>query len=166
MHWLTCSISSLHTCADTLIRALNSIILQAPNVKDPTDVSDFVTFAMVTMDAIVEHHTTEETLLFPLLEKHSKPGLMDENVVQHEEFHYGMHELGIYLRQVQHGVRDYDGQKVVKLMDGFTLPLTKHLEDEITTLLALEAYDVPSGKIMERAEAHAKKTADPVRGRS
>jgi hypothetical protein len=43
---------------NTLIRGLNSIILQAPNVKEPQDVKDFMKYAEIWHTLIHEHHTT------------------------------------------------------------------------------------------------------------
>ena len=80
MAFLPCSnwISDSSTYfADCLIRALNCILLQARNVGasgSQTDIADFVTFSAAVVATIEEHHHTEETLMFPLFEQHSRPG--------------------------------------------------------------------------------------------
>ena len=89
-------------------------------------------------------------------------GLLDENLVQHEEFHHGLHDLDIYLAKVKNRVADFDGEKVVALLEGFTPSLRTHLEDEITTLLKLEEYDVPWADVMKKVTEHAVNTPNPV----
>ncbi|KAG8534417.1 uncharacterized protein KY384_001262 [Bacidia gigantensis] len=149
---------------NVLLRAINCILLQARNVPQSTanDVADFVTFSLHVIATISEHHHTEETLMFPLFEKHSKAGLLDENVVQHDEFHKGMHDLEIYLTQIQNDVAEYDGEKVMRLVEGFAPALHRHLEDEIDTLLKLEEYDVPWAEVMKKVTEHAVNTPNPV----
>lgn len=149
------------TAHNTLIRCLNCILLQARNIG-AEDVKDFLLFCQVTCDAIGLHHKTEETLMFPLFEQHSKPGIMGQNVVQHEEFHPGFHMFDTYVRQVQNGVASFDGAEIVRLVEAFSEPLCRHLEDEIKTLCLLESYDVPWALYFEKVTAHAMATADLV----
>ena len=43
---------------NVLIRGLNSIILQAPHVKETQDIKDFMKYAEIWYILIHEHHTT------------------------------------------------------------------------------------------------------------
>ncbi len=52
----------VHNC---FIRGLNCIYLQAPNVKEPKDISDFTTFMHAWIFTLHEHHGNEEKFFFP-----------------------------------------------------------------------------------------------------
>jgi hemerythrin-like domain-containing protein len=122
-----------------LLRWLNSIYLQAPHVKSPTDVSDFITYAQVWHESIHHHHAMEEEYFFPWIETYSgEKGIMDRNVQQHEAFHKGLEEFGEYVHNVK--VEEYDGIKLRGVVDGFGEALKLHLREEIKTLIGLERF--------------------------
>ena len=66
-------------------------------------------------------------------------GLMEHNVEQHRAFTPGFDGFQEYAKTC--APRDYDGQKIRNLVEGFADPLTRHLYDEIDTLRALDKYD-------------------------
>ena len=136
--------------------------LQARNVNDPKDVTDFIIFCDATCLTIAEHHTTEETFMFPLFENYTEKGLMSNNVVQHEAFHPGLHALATYVKQVKYGVADYDGGKIVKIIEDFGPVLTDHLADEVKQLCQLDKYDVPWKTVMARVTKHALEHVETV----
>ncbi len=68
---------------NVIIRGLNSIYRQAPNLK-PEDHADFIAYAKCWAEVLDAHHTAEETSLFPQIEeKTGERGLMEANVEQH-----------------------------------------------------------------------------------
>lgn len=129
----------VHNC---LIRALNCIYLQAPNVKNPTDIADMVTFMKAWSTFLHMHHETEEVVCFPEIEKSiGIPGFMEKNVEQHEAFGPGLGEYDAYVQACQENKETFDGEKVRKIIDGFGGILTQHLTEEIATLLSLEEHN-------------------------
>ncbi|KAG0649507.1 hypothetical protein D0Z07_4568 [Hyphodiscus hymeniophilus] len=129
----------VHNC---IIRALNCIYLQAPNVKNPVDVADFLKFMRGWSLVLHMHHETEEDVAFPLLEEMiGLPGFMEKNVEQHKAFGPGMEEFDGYVKSCEQGKETFDGVKVRQIIDGFGEILTQHLTDEIDAYLALEEYD-------------------------
>ena len=86
------------------------------------------------------HHDAEEQTFFPKIEEVSGvKGLMDHNVEQHKAFTPGLEVFHEYAKTCT--PKDYDGQKLRSLVEGFADPLTQHLHDEIDTLRALDKYD-------------------------
>jgi hemerythrin-like domain-containing protein len=124
-----------------LIRSLNSIYLQAPNIKAKKDIDDFVIYMYAWSDMIHAHHETEEKVLFPLLEQGLEmPGFMEKNVEEHQAFANGLTTYDAYVGSLREGKEQYDGAKVLKLIDSFGEILTEHLKGEIETILSLEQY--------------------------
>ena len=129
----------VHNC---LIRALNCIYLQAPNVKNPADVADFLTYMHAWSLFLHMHHETEEVVVFPLLEEAiGIKGFMEKNVEQHAAFGKGMGEYDEYVKACQEGREKFDGEKVRNIVGEFGEMLTSHLTDEIGTLLSLEEHN-------------------------
>jgi hemerythrin-like domain-containing protein len=127
----------VHNC---IIRALNSIYLQAINI--PTkDYKAFTKYMLATYQSLEAHHDGEEEFFFPEIEKATgQKGLMDVNVKQHEAFHSGFHAWGAWISDLDCGKKQFDGKLCVELMDRFLQPLATHLADEIPTLLSLSKY--------------------------
>jgi hypothetical protein len=68
---------------NVIIRGYNSIYKQAPHIR-PRDVRDFLGYSLTWNDLVINHHRSEETVIFPLYEKHSGvPGLMDTDREEH-----------------------------------------------------------------------------------
>ncbi|KAF2259918.1 hypothetical protein CC78DRAFT_536757 [Lojkania enalia] len=127
----------VHNC---IIRALNSIYLQAPHIQ-PSDHKSFIAYCLAAHDGLQAHHDGEEEFFFPKIEHITgRKGLMDGNVQQHEAFHSGFHAWGQWLQDARSGKTEFDGEKCVALMDAFVAPLSTHLADEIPTLLALSQF--------------------------
>ncbi|KAH8770313.1 hypothetical protein BGZ57DRAFT_1017042 [Hyaloscypha finlandica] len=128
-----------------MLRALNSIYQQCIFVKEPKDVKDLLLYATFWCDWIHEHHTGEETFLFPQIEEITGvKGLMEVNVAQHHAFMEGLEAFHKYAKETK--VEEYDGLKLKLLIDRFGGKLTKHLTEEIGTLLGLKTYDGPALK--------------------
>jgi hemerythrin-like domain-containing protein len=123
-----------------MLRALNSIYLQAPYVKKLEDVKDLLQYTHIWYRWIHEHHDKEEEILFPMFERISGvKGLMEQNVAQHDAFVPGLEELGRYAKETP--AKDYDAQKLREIIDRFGPALTTHLTEEIDTLMDMKKYD-------------------------
>lgn len=126
-----------------ILRIMNTVYLQCIKVEEsPDDVADFVAYATEWGKMVEEHHHTEETEVFPEIEKMAGiPGLMAANIAQHEAFTGGLHAYLEYLGMVRRGDEAYSGQKLKGIIDSFMPGLRDHLSDEIDTLLKLGDYD-------------------------
>jgi hemerythrin-like domain-containing protein len=124
---------------NVFIRILNCIYLQAPNVKEEKDISDFIIFTYAWIITIHEHHSNEEKLFFPWLEADiGTKGAMEKNIEEHHAFEPGVSAFEAYVVAVKDGKEKYDGAKIVALIDVFGSILAKHLVDEIDTFEELE----------------------------
>jgi len=128
-----------------MLRGLNSIYQQCIHVFQPKDVADLLKYAEFWCDWIHEHHSAEETILFPKIEAIiGQKGFMERNILQHHEF---MGDLEGFQKVVKEtSVEDYDGMKLRAIIDGFGQKLTEHLTSEIGTLLELDKYPDPGLK--------------------
>jgi len=124
---------------NVFIRILNCIYLQAPNVKEEKDISDFITFTYSLIITLHEHHSNEEKFFFPWLEADiGTKGAMEKNIEQHHAFEPGLSAFEAYVVAVKDGKEKYDGAKIVALIDVFGSILAKHLGEEIGTFEELE----------------------------
>jgi hemerythrin-like domain-containing protein len=124
---------------NVFIRILNCIYLQAPNIKEENDISDFIIFTYSWIITLHAHHGNEENIFFPLLEADiGTKGAMEKNVEQHHAFEPGVIALEAYVAAVKDGKEKYDGAKIVALIDVFGSILAKHLVEEIVTFEELE----------------------------
>lgn len=141
---------------NSMIRGINAIVLQAPNVHSLPDVADLLYLCQIWTISIGHHHTVEERFLFPQVEALSgKPELMAENAEQHRAFHDGLEAFATYAKETKPEAYRWEDMKAV--IDAFMPPLYEHLRDEIPTILALRELD--SGelkKIWKTLEDHAK----------
>jgi len=124
-----------------IIRGLNSIYLQAPNIKEKKDISDFLTYMYSWSLLVHMHHDNEESMIFPLLEKNiGIDGYMEKNVDQHKLFGPGLTAFDNYVRDVRAGEAQFDGVKVQATINTFGEVFTQHLTEEISTFLDLEQF--------------------------
>jgi len=127
---------------NTMIRGLNSIYHQAPNIKEAKDAADFILYMSSWSLMLHAHHHSEETLAFPMLNKYTGiEGYMDKNVAQHRLFEPGLEAFDKYVAALKTGEEKYDGKKVCTLIDGFGEILVSHLTAEIGTLEELEQFN-------------------------
>lgn len=66
---------------------------------------------------------------------------MEKNVEQHHAFNPGLEKFEAYVEALRKKKEDFDGKKVVSLIDGFGTTLTDHLRDEIVTFEALQEFE-------------------------
>jgi hemerythrin-like domain-containing protein len=127
-----------------LIRMLNCIYLQAPNVKLEKDISDFAIFMHAFLVTIHEHHGNEEKYYFPWLEELNAEakGTLDKNVEQHHGFAPGLQAFEDYVKALREEKAKYDGAKVRSLIDAFGTALIEHLKDEITSFEELQKLKI------------------------
>jgi hemerythrin-like domain-containing protein len=131
-----------------IIRGLNSIYLQATHIpsEDLDTIRDFLTYCQCWCESMHHHHDAEETVFFPSIEQISNvQGIMERNIAQHRAFTPGFDLFQEYARNCL--PKDYSGRKITSLIEDFAEPLTRHLHDEIETLLGLDIYN--SGRIRQ-----------------
>ncbi|KAK4120480.1 hypothetical protein N657DRAFT_692966 [Parathielavia appendiculata] len=123
-----------------MIRGLNSIYLQAPHIKS-ADEKGFCKYILLWHELLHGHHSGEEALFFPEVEKLTGvKGIMETNVEQHKAFHDGIGRFKAYAQSVIAGGQKYEGSKVVAMINEFGPALIQHLTDEIPTVLGLRQY--------------------------
>ncbi|KAL2060871.1 hypothetical protein VTL71DRAFT_8923 [Oculimacula yallundae] len=126
---------------NVMIRILNCIYLQAPNVRLTKDITDFTIFMQSFIILLHEHHANEERYFFPWLEEDlGIPGFMEKNVEQHHAFSPSLALFEEYVKLLREGKEIYDAARVRKLLDDFAPILARHLTDEIATFEDLEKY--------------------------
>jgi hemerythrin-like domain-containing protein len=151
-----------------ILRGLNSIYLQADKISDPADISDFVLYVKAWQDTVHHHHSTEETLFFPRVEKIAveaglPANIMSRNLEQHQEFDGALHALNDYVKDVIAKEKEYESKELVRLVEQLAPVLRQHLNDEIDTLVGLEKCDGKAiANAMKITAAEGAKTADPV----
>ncbi|PKS08482.1 hypothetical protein jhhlp_004865 [Lomentospora prolificans] len=127
---------------NTLIRGLNSIILQTPYIK-PEDEIAFCHYIVHWADFLDMHHRGEEDFFFPGLEKLSgDSGIMDTNVQQHDKFHAKLDDFSDYIKRCIAGTAKFDRNEILRRLNSFSHDLVAHLNDEIPTMLGLSKYGV------------------------
>jgi hypothetical protein len=115
---------------------------QAPYVSLPGDVKDLLLYAKFWLELVHHHHSMEEDELFPAIAGIAgKQGVMDVNIEQHDAFGGGMNGFEKYVKAGIKG-EPFEEKRFTCLIDGFGAELSKHLGDEIITLLALDIYDI------------------------
>lgn len=125
-----------------IIRGLNSIYVQAPNIKEPKDVQDFLTYMNAWAQFVHMHHHNEETVIFPLLETSiGVEGFMEKNIDQHKLFGPGLDAIDDFIKAGRAGEIQFDGVKAQAIIDSFASVFIEHLNEEIPTFLALEKYE-------------------------
>ncbi|GKT42888.1 uncharacterized protein ColSpa_03069 [Colletotrichum spaethianum] len=135
------------------IRGLNSIYLQAPHVS-ASDTKAFLQYTLAWYSLLHVHHSGEEADFFPAIEEMTgHKGLMDCNVSQHQEFHDGLVAFKTYVDACVSGEEMFDGPKLVTLIDAFGGVLTKHLGDEIPSILGLKTFGTEKMAPLEKVFA-------------
>ncbi|EUC43631.1 hypothetical protein COCMIDRAFT_38434 [Bipolaris oryzae ATCC 44560] len=164
--------SVLHTCIEManvhnlLLSGLNSIYNQAPFVTLPADISDLMLYTTAWADTLHHHHSAEETLFFPRIEALAQAAGQDcdmtGNVAQHQEFEEGLAEMVAWAKGVSGGEVEYEAEVLRGLIDGFAPALTRHLHEEIDTLVGLERLDGEGvRRAMKETADEGARTADP-----
>lgn len=149
-----------------LLRGLNSILLQAPNVPITTDeqfsardVKDLLFYIKSWAKMVNHHHWVEEAYMFPGIEKLAgQPGLMDDPKHQHNLFHDGMEALLEYASVTMPENYRWEGPDGMKaILDSFSKHMTDHLYAEIDIFLGMENLDSDGLKeVWVEAETQAK----------
>lgn len=128
----------IHNC---LIRALNSIYIQAPHIPI-TEFPNFISYCLATYQGLCKHHDSEETILFPAIEKLTgTTGLTTENVQGHRDFKEKLGSWGKWLESCHNKKNNFSAQICTSMMDDFMPLLAAHYAAEIPTLLALKRFD-------------------------
>jgi hemerythrin-like domain-containing protein len=131
------------------IRGLNAIYNQALGVTSPADVKDFLTFCQIWIEVVHHHHSLEEEIMFPGIEKDlGKEGIMKVNLEQHHAFEEAMEEFKSYVGMTE--VAGYKGDVVRELVDKFGKLFVSHLHEEIQNLLEIGRELDGSGEVMRK----------------
>ncbi|KAI9667986.1 MAG: hypothetical protein M1821_000806 [Bathelium mastoideum] len=140
---------------NAMLRGINCIYLQAPNVRQPKDIADLLFLAKAWATWVIHHHELEETPMFTGFEQVAgQEGLLNSNVEQHHAFSAGLHELKDYA--VTTNASAYSGAKLQSIINAFSTELETHLHEEITSLLSLRPFDGKALlKIYKECEAAA-----------
>jgi hypothetical protein len=125
---------------NAMLRGLNAIYLQAPHVP-AADAADFLFFVGAWCAWVLDHHVLEETRMFPgfAAVRGVRPGQLSHNVEQHHLFSGGLEALQAYAASAP--AAEYDGAKLLGLVDGFAGHIRQHLADEIDTLWGLDCCE-------------------------
>lgn len=155
---------------NTLLRGLNSIIRQAPNVPVATDeqfsvqdVTDLLFYVKSWTKMVHHHHWVEESFIFPKIETFTgRPRLLDGPKHEHELFHDGLETLLEYASATTPDEYRWEGPSGMKaIIDSFSKPLADHLYAEIDVFLGMESFDSAGLKaIWAEAENLAKQTGN------
>lgn len=153
-------------CAhNVIIRGLNAIVQQAPYVKahNRKDVKDLFFYVSSWVKLVEHHHWTEESFIFPELEKfNGRPGSMDGPKLQHELFHGGLERLLVYTQETNTQDYRWDGPGGMKeIVDSFSKNLMDHLYAEVDVFLAMDNVDsLGLREVWDQGEAIAKKAGN------
>lgn len=136
-HRLSSEMALVH---NLILRSLNAIVLQAPHITG-ADIAPFTRFILAWHTMITIHHSGEEALFFPAVERMSGVvGVMDKEKGEHEEFHAGLDALKGYVDAVVKGEEAWDGGRVVEVVEGFGGVLRGHLSGEVQSLEGLRRF--------------------------
>ncbi|MCJ1339031.1 hypothetical protein MMC09_004320 [Bachmanniomyces sp. S44760] len=130
-----------------LLRSLNAIYLQATGVKLSADITDLLIMCQIWWETVHHHHRMEEEYFFPMIEEYTgEKNIMDTNIHQHAAFQAGVERFRVYVFQTT--PETYDGKIVMEIIESFGPILTKHLTEEIESLLALDKF---GGDMLEKS---------------
>lgn len=134
-----------------MIRGINSIYNQAPHVKNPEDVVDFLFFVKSWTGWVGDHHHLEETKMFLGFEQViGKPGFLQINMEQHHAFGSGLKKLEAFANDTK--PEEYKFDTLQDIIDRFA----SALHCEISTLIAMRPYESEAlSKVYKECEAAA-----------
>lgn len=143
--------SLMATVHNLIVRGLNALYLQAPNVA-PADEPYFLNFAGVWYELLHAHHLCEEQHFFRKVDAMAgEKDTMEANVEQHDAFRGQLEEFGAYIDACVTGKAKYDGKKLLAIVDSFGPALMRHLADEIPSIQELRKYGVEKMATLEKA---------------
>lgn len=124
---------------NTILRGLNAVYNQALGVQrhgSKKDIAHFLVYNQCMFEFLHHHHDNEEDIFFPQLVKLAGDNhLFDLELDEHKQFTAGAEEYKKYI----YGVRpeEFEGEKLVKLIEAFGDILHKHLVSEVEMLLSM-----------------------------
>jgi len=150
-----------------ILRGMNTILQQGPYIPDSTqsnykekDVKDLLFYTAAWCHSLHHHHSVEEELIFPELEKVAgKPGIAQYLEDQHHAFTPQCAELEKVVKTMSPS--DYRWATIHDAIHAFAPQLTEHLNDEIRWLASLHIYDNAGiAKVLQEAEDSAKRNTE------
>lgn len=141
---------------NVLLHGLNSIYLQGPHITEYQDKSDFLFYCHAWVVMVQHHHSAEESVLFPELEKFTRNSeIMGENKTQHGMFHAGLDRFEGYATTTT--PIGYMWKDAREILDAFVPSLVQHLREEVETLLRLERFEIEGLRgVWQKTEDKAK----------
>ena len=135
---------------NAILRGYNSIYLQAPHITHE-DKSDFIGYALAWFKFVKSHHDDEEAELFPKVEAVlGRKDLWKETHAEHEAFLAGLGAFEEYLVTLGEPY-EFDGEKLVGIMEGFQEPFRYHFHHEVETIASFA--ELPEAGRAEEAAA-------------
>ena len=111
-----------------LIRALNSLHINAALIVSDNGLCDFLSYTMQVLKAIHDHDKTEDTIMFPAFQHIVD---MQRNVEQHQTFEKEMDVFELYVCSIQAGQANFEVGIWRELLRKFATPLVVHLNEEV-----------------------------------
>ena len=147
-HYAIAMATEMACVHNALLRAFNSILLQAPHIPSydqpnyiAQDVQDLLFFTDSLIRLLEHHHAGEENVLFPALEREiGIEGYLQVAVDQHEVFHKGLHELWDLVKRGRERPEEWRWEGMKGVIDGFMPALELHLKEEVDLILSLEKF--------------------------
>ncbi|KAF4613132.1 hypothetical protein D9613_011149 [Agrocybe pediades] len=145
--------TSLSLTHNTILRALNSIWLNAPLLSSdsPEDTSAFAGYALSCASMIRHTHgDVQERIVFPRLQEKLD---MRANVLQHLGFEKELCAFEEYFRAVRDGERVYESERALSVRAELGSKLVDHLHQEPTTMSPNKLYAFSKQELKDLAHA-------------
>jgi hemerythrin-like domain-containing protein len=140
-----------------MLRGVNSIYNQAAQLRNRTDIADFLFYVRSWAEWVSHHHVLEEERMFPCFEQViGDPGCLAVNAEQHHVFQPALARLRAYSTDTE--PEEYSGDTLRAIVEEIAPGLRQHLSDEIATLMSMRGYDGPALlRVYEECEKEAGK---------
>ena len=137
---------------NAILRGLNTIYLQAPNLQTTTDKSNLLFLTRAWAKWVTDHHRLEEEKMFPGFEKALGIPVMRRDVEQHHAFEGELERLLMYASETEG--EEFEGSRLRGLLEGLVEGgFRVHLEGEIESLLSLQEYTSSENEGVEKGKA-------------
>ncbi|KAG8913984.1 hypothetical protein FRC01_004277 [Tulasnella sp. 417] len=125
-----------------MLRGFNSMAYYCSEVEPNTTKFDaFLDYSSQIIELLHDHHSMEEEMYFPFLERNLGAGAMSENVSGHDTFKPQLEHLDDLVKQLRAHQTAWNMVEFRKATLDLLSPLRKHLGEEIDTLRAWKLKD-------------------------
>ncbi|KAH8808828.1 hypothetical protein F5884DRAFT_858348 [Xylogone sp. PMI_703] len=129
----------VHNC---LMRCINNIYLQAPHVP-PSDYKAFLEMCSLWHGLLKKHHDSEEQGFFNDMNQYFGVETMVSSITEHAAFHDGIGTFSAYIKSLSGKEAEFNGTKLVEIIDSFVKPLEMHFHNEIDIMMGLSELGNP-----------------------